>query len=521
MSRKHRNSNSDGVYNRFNRHDPNPRARHILSYFDKVLKDKAISFFFTNFPDSWDFGALRKMFGRYGNVVDVYIAFKKAKRNTRFGFVRFLNIGDMDNFEQKLKGILIGNERLVINRAKFAREITWVSLIRSFPRYSQVVPQDPCPQSIQTGGLMLLFEWSSKEAASKSLEENGVWLQQCIAPVKSIAKVIGKILDVGRSYPVKIFEERFNASSLISPPTDHSSDDLMFEEEFVGPLMADGGWSWIIWSANFSNQNNRSYDFIPHLDPVPDLNAPTPRHGKDTLENDQELEDLLSSFQRISNMAKEAHSNKEKKRKLKIKKKKLVIPHSSPDLMLKNKLKRLKLEIKNWTSNRISAQNHQKEVLLKNLVDWELKAEEGSLASLDINKREEWLMDLEHLDQLHRDELKQKSRLRWAVEGDENTSPLFRRLSKAGACFLEAIITMDEVNEAVWSSSSDLKINLAESRLTGIGVDVEDVSVVSSSLGCAFDVLPFTYLGLLLGKRMWFYDGWVDVINRFRSRLSV
>nr|GEU48239.1 nucleotide-binding alpha-beta plait domain-containing protein [Tanacetum cinerariifolium] len=47
------------------------------------------------------------------------IAFKKTKRNTRFGFARFVNFGDINDFEDRLKGIMIGNTNLYINRAKF------------------------------------------------------------------------------------------------------------------------------------------------------------------------------------------------------------------------------------------------------------------------------------------------------------------------------------------------------------------------------------------------------------------
>ena len=57
------------------------------------------------------------MFSRYGKMVDVYIAFKRTKRGTRFGFVRFVNIGGLESFERRLKGILLGNAKLVINRA--------------------------------------------------------------------------------------------------------------------------------------------------------------------------------------------------------------------------------------------------------------------------------------------------------------------------------------------------------------------------------------------------------------------
>ncbi|GJX34589.1 nucleotide-binding alpha-beta plait domain-containing protein [Tanacetum coccineum] len=96
-------------------------GRHRLSYFDRVMKEKAFSFFFTNFLDSWDSGALWKMFSRYGNVVDVYIAFKRTKKGTRFGFVRFVNIRDVATFERRIKTILIGNVPLVINKDKFVK----------------------------------------------------------------------------------------------------------------------------------------------------------------------------------------------------------------------------------------------------------------------------------------------------------------------------------------------------------------------------------------------------------------
>ncbi|GKC50899.1 nucleotide-binding alpha-beta plait domain-containing protein [Tanacetum coccineum] len=71
--------------------------------------------------DSWDNGALWKMFSSYGKVIDVYVAFKRTKRDTRFGFVRFINIGDILSFESKLEGIMIGAEKLIINRAKFTK----------------------------------------------------------------------------------------------------------------------------------------------------------------------------------------------------------------------------------------------------------------------------------------------------------------------------------------------------------------------------------------------------------------
>ncbi|GKA82834.1 RNA-directed DNA polymerase, eukaryota [Tanacetum coccineum] len=93
----------------------------------------------------------------------------------------------------------------------------------------------------------------------------------------------------------------------------------------------------------------------------------------------------------------------------------------SPDLHLKNKIKKLRLDIKAWTISRLSTQKRDKDTLIKNLSNWDLKAEDGRLTDADILKREEWLMDLSYYDQLHREDLKQKGRLKWAIEVDKNT----------------------------------------------------------------------------------------------------
>ncbi|GJZ26721.1 RNA-directed DNA polymerase, eukaryota [Tanacetum coccineum] len=161
-----------------------------------------------------------------------------------------------------------------------------------------------------------------------------------------------------------------------------------------------------------------------------------------------------------------------------------VLPSAvlTPDLVLKNKLKNLRQVIKTWTYTKVSAPNKIRDDIISHLSDWDVKAEDGLI-----------------------NDLKQKCRLRWAVEGDENSkffhsllqckyskfnlkgvhingvwcdspemikeaavdhfslrfkenpiprpyfnSPLFRRLSLMDANSLEATITMDELKEAVW-----------------------------------------------------------------------
>ncbi|GJT46338.1 nucleotide-binding alpha-beta plait domain-containing protein [Tanacetum coccineum] len=100
--------------NRDNKVESNGFGRR-LSDFDNVMREKATSFYLSNFPDSGDTNALWKMFNHYGKVVDVYIPFKRTKQDARFGFVRFSSIGDTGTFERKLKSITIGSTKLVIN----------------------------------------------------------------------------------------------------------------------------------------------------------------------------------------------------------------------------------------------------------------------------------------------------------------------------------------------------------------------------------------------------------------------
>ncbi|GKA70313.1 reverse transcriptase domain, reverse transcriptase zinc-binding domain protein [Tanacetum coccineum] len=68
--------------------------------------------------------------------------------------------------------------------------------------------------------------------------------------------------------------------------------------------------------------------------------------------------------------------------------------------------------------------------------------------------------------------------------------------------------------------SSGLKVNLDKSRIFGVGIPSSEIESVATSLGCAFDHLPFIYLGLHVGKKMRKCDGWNIIIDRFRQRLS-
>ncbi|GJW03841.1 hypothetical protein Tco_1562697 [Tanacetum coccineum] len=283
----------------YDEHSPQHNYNHVIKKglldFDNVMRDKVISFFFTNFPETWYFAALWKMFNRYGDVA---------------------------SFEGRLKSILIGNSKLVINRAKLIKvgdmgvltsdfppfnpgkqHILKASKPHANPSFKEAVlgPKAHAKQPLKT---ILIEEnaflcskleccWIGEarnfhvfQNAWSIVEDNGLvdcklksaWLLiEGLPPlgrdynsVKNITRESGRILEVGRLYfdsklflpikslvllpdmnvvseslmvslngkyfPIRVFEEPFQASCLVSPPSD-SDDASIFEEEFIEPSM--------------------------------------------------------------------------------------------------------------------------------------------------------------------------------------------------------------------------------------------------------------------------------------------
>ncbi|GJY88753.1 putative RNA-directed DNA polymerase [Tanacetum coccineum] len=178
------------------------------------------------------------------------------------------------------------------------------------------------------------------------------------------------------------------------------------------------------------------------------------------------------------------------------------------DISLKEKLKKLKNDVKEWAAKQKSESLRARESLKQKVLKWDSRVEAGQLTDNNVTNREGTLFALQKLEQENRENLKQKSMIRWAVEGDENSryfqaiinknyrknnfrgvmsggiwcdnmdsikrvafshfstrfvetcnsrslfrSSKFRRLTVLDALSLESAISTEEVRKAVWSCS--------------------------------------------------------------------
>ncbi|MFS7930195.1 putative nucleotide-binding alpha-beta plait domain superfamily, RNA-binding domain superfamily [Helianthus anomalus] len=80
------------------------------------------SFFGSRLPNRCNAKEVGEVLIDFGEVVGVYIARKRDRRGYCFGFASFKGVGDPVDMEMNLKNIWMGNYKLHINMARFAKE---------------------------------------------------------------------------------------------------------------------------------------------------------------------------------------------------------------------------------------------------------------------------------------------------------------------------------------------------------------------------------------------------------------
>ncbi|GJT70924.1 putative reverse transcriptase domain-containing protein, partial [Tanacetum coccineum] len=137
-------------------------------------------------------------------------------------------------------------------------------------------------------------------------------------------------------------------------------------------------------------------------------------------------------------------------------------------IRIKNKLKVLKNILKEWSKTKREDRSKQKRDCLTNLEEIDRHIDQGLGDQSDLDSRLDFTNQLLDLEKKESIDLYQKAKIKWAIEGDENskfvapdwTRPIKlkefpRFLSEDQANSLELPIMHDEVKKAVWDCGSN------------------------------------------------------------------
>nr|GEU36328.1 RNA-directed DNA polymerase, eukaryota, reverse transcriptase zinc-binding domain protein [Tanacetum cinerariifolium] len=245
------------------------------------------------------------------------------------------------------------------------------------------------------------------------------------------------------------------------------------------------------------------------------------------------------------------------------------------------KLKYLKIRIKEWIRlNRICVKSGRAK-LIKDLADVDAIIDSGNGNEEVVNKRMGVINDLHNVDNLHSVEMAQKAKIRWAIEGDENSSYFHGLINKKRSILnirgimeegrwiddpknvkmefyshfsqhsgrpdgrlvtvhtrypnvltleqhmeLESIVSNEEIKRAIWDCGTDkasgpdgFTFGFYRSKIMGINIDNNKVIAAVRKLGCLILKPHFSYLGSIVGGSMSRVLAWKEVVDRVKNRL--
>ncbi|GJS98884.1 hypothetical protein Tco_0820054 [Tanacetum coccineum] len=168
---------------------------------------------------------------------------------------------------------------------------------------------------------------------------------------------------------------------------------------------------------------------------------------------------------------------------------------SNSMIRFRKKLQLLKKEIRSWVSDYKKKQTWRIRNLKDQIRDIDILVDQGGvtddmlLSRLDLSKQLQDLSSLDHSDFI------QKAKVRWAVEGDENSK----------FCHGFGILI-------------GMSINLKKSQILGMGIFEPVVAMAAKDLGCSVMKITFLYLGVMVGGNMSLAKAWDSTIEKLSMR---
>lgn len=93
----------------------------VMSKWVEKLYAKSKSLYVSNFPEDWKTLDLKESLEKVAPIVDVFIPSKRNKEGKRFAFVRFDQNVNMSDLIVTVKGLWIGDNKILANVARFDR----------------------------------------------------------------------------------------------------------------------------------------------------------------------------------------------------------------------------------------------------------------------------------------------------------------------------------------------------------------------------------------------------------------
>ncbi|GJU21094.1 hypothetical protein Tco_1154436 [Tanacetum coccineum] len=142
-------------------------------------------------------------------------------------------------------------------------------------------------------------------------------------------------------------------------------------------------------------------------------------------------------------------------------------------------MKKLKYDIKNWSRQVVNSRHQEQEELMQEINRIELNIEAGHAGFEDKLLRQSKIKRLREIDKQEGIDISQKEKIKWGIEGDENTkifhgvlnrkrrslaingivvnrkSAHYNTLSLDQNRILEGVISEQEIRESVWAYGSD------------------------------------------------------------------
>ncbi|GJU77776.1 putative RNA-directed DNA polymerase, eukaryota, reverse transcriptase zinc-binding domain protein [Tanacetum coccineum] len=124
---------------------------------------------------------------------------------------------------------------------------------------------------------------------------------------------------------------------------------------------------------------------------------------------------------------------------------------SCPIKPLHSKLKDLKSHLKVWFAHTKEVELSRRKSIVAELRSLEQKINDGHATDKEKIIRTNRLKELDDLEKIESIDLAQKARVKWEVDGDENSRFFHGLINKS----LEVIVSMDEIRTAVWECGSN------------------------------------------------------------------